>query len=213
MSIKINKNSKEYSLGFVPQSLYDDVEDLKDGKVDKSGDTMRGGLTINNSAITQLVCARSHSDTTDKASEIEVGNNIPEGTAGCSSGRINIYGANNRLVSLRAGALTSNRTIEFPDKGGTVALTSNIDDAVTRSTRANVSVLTYATSLSEGIHFYTTVGNTADNPGVGSHMFMIFRASTGITVFGMALSSRDAFLNASANNGSTWGGWKAFSLV
>jgi hypothetical protein len=30
MSIKINKNGKEYPLGFVPQSLYDDVEDLKD---------------------------------------------------------------------------------------------------------------------------------------------------------------------------------------
>lgn len=30
MSIKINKNNKEYDLGFVPQSLYDDVEDLKD---------------------------------------------------------------------------------------------------------------------------------------------------------------------------------------
>ena len=29
MSIKINKNGKEYDLGFVPQSLYDDVEDLK----------------------------------------------------------------------------------------------------------------------------------------------------------------------------------------
>lgn len=30
MSIKINKNGKEYDLGFIPQSLYDDVEDLKD---------------------------------------------------------------------------------------------------------------------------------------------------------------------------------------
>ena len=30
MSIKINKNGKEYDLGFVPQSLYDDVKDLKE---------------------------------------------------------------------------------------------------------------------------------------------------------------------------------------
>lgn len=29
MSIKINKNNKEYPLGVIPQSLYDDVEDLK----------------------------------------------------------------------------------------------------------------------------------------------------------------------------------------
>lgn len=29
MSIKINKNGKEYPLGVIPQSLYDDVEDLK----------------------------------------------------------------------------------------------------------------------------------------------------------------------------------------
>lgn len=30
MSVKINKNGKEYDLGFVPQSLYDDVEELKE---------------------------------------------------------------------------------------------------------------------------------------------------------------------------------------
>ena len=30
MSIKINKNGNEYPLGVVPQSLYDDVEDLKE---------------------------------------------------------------------------------------------------------------------------------------------------------------------------------------
>lgn len=35
MSLKINKNGKEYDLGFVPQSLYDDVEDLKDA-IEKS---------------------------------------------------------------------------------------------------------------------------------------------------------------------------------
>ena len=30
MSVKINKNDKEYPIGVIPQSLYDDVEDLKD---------------------------------------------------------------------------------------------------------------------------------------------------------------------------------------
>ena len=30
MSMKVNKNGKEYSVGVIPQSLYDDVEDLKD---------------------------------------------------------------------------------------------------------------------------------------------------------------------------------------
>lgn len=47
--MKINKNGKEYDLGFVPQSLYDDVEDLKDAvndKVSKSGDTITGLVTI-----------------------------------------------------------------------------------------------------------------------------------------------------------------------
>lgn len=34
MSIKINKNGKEYDLGFVPQQLYDDVEDLKEKKAE-----------------------------------------------------------------------------------------------------------------------------------------------------------------------------------
>ena len=30
MSVKINKNGNEYPLGVIPQSLYDDVEDLKE---------------------------------------------------------------------------------------------------------------------------------------------------------------------------------------
>ena len=30
MSMKVNKNGKEYPIGVIPQSLYDDVEDLKE---------------------------------------------------------------------------------------------------------------------------------------------------------------------------------------
>ena len=48
MSMKVNKNGKEYDLGFVPQSLYDDVEDLKGNKIatytDITGYTSRSNM-------------------------------------------------------------------------------------------------------------------------------------------------------------------------
>lgn len=115
------------------------------------------------------------------------------------------YGNKKATVDLQT---TANRCLM--SDGSTVQ--SSLD-SISNPSRASVSVLTYAVGLSEGIHFYTTSANTADNPATGSHMFMIFKAATGITVFGMSLASRGAFLNASANSGNTWSGWKAFSLV
>lgn len=115
------------------------------------------------------------------------------------------YGNKKATVDLQT---TANRCLM--SDGSTVQ--SSLD-SISNPSRASVSVLTYAVGLSEGIHFYTTSTNTADNPATGSHMFMIFKAATGITVFGMSLASRDAFLNASSNSGNTWSGWKAFSLV
>lgn len=80
-----------------------------------------------------------------------------------------------------------------------------------RMNRASVSVLTYAQSCSEGIHFYATTGDTADNPITASHAFMIFKASSGITIFALSLGSRNAYINATNDGGSTWSGWKHFS--
>lgn len=45
MSIKINKNGKEYDLGFIPQSLYDDVANIYDD-VESFTPTANSGCTI-----------------------------------------------------------------------------------------------------------------------------------------------------------------------
>ena len=88
---------------------------------------------------------------------------------------------------------------------------SGLSDQVTAiecPQRANVSVLTYAKNLSEGIHFYTTSGGTEGNPASGSHAFIIFCAATGVTILGMTLASRDLYVNASNNSGESYSGWK-----
>jgi hypothetical protein len=69
MSIKINKNNKEYDLGFVPQSLYDDVEDLKDAVDD----------------LTSKIKLISHAETSDTSigansvADFDVTSEIPSG--------------------------------------------------------------------------------------------------------------------------------------
>ena len=52
MSIKINKNGKEYDLGFVPQSLYDDVANLKEIIKKKTFTTSTDGNKIAETGLT-----------------------------------------------------------------------------------------------------------------------------------------------------------------
>lgn len=85
-------------------------------------------------------------------------------------------------------------------------------EEITRPTRADVSVLEYAVGLTEGIHFYTTNQNTEGNPTESSYAFIIYKASTGITILGICLAGRAMYINASNNNGSTYNGWKQFSM-
>lgn len=97
-------------------------------KVAKTGDTMTGALTINRAAATQAHFKRNNSgSTTTAASDVYIGNDIADGTDGATHGRIQLYGTTAYSVRLLAGAPTNNRTIYFPNSGGTVALTSNVD--------------------------------------------------------------------------------------
>ena len=96
---------------------------------------------------------------------------------------------------------------------GQVALKSDLQD-ITRPSRQSTSVLTYAVGLSEGIHFYTTSGGVSGNPASsGSFMFIIFRASTGVTILGLPLASRQLYINSSQDNGANYLGWKEFTGV
>ena len=93
------------------------IEKLK-GKVDKSGDTMSGNLTVDRRNGTTLATAWS---------AVVLGNNKPSGTDKNSFGVVRLYGENQAFTDIYAPDTTSqNRDITFPNKNGTVALTSDI---------------------------------------------------------------------------------------
>lgn len=80
-------------------------------------------------------------------------------------------------------------------------------------TASGVSVKTYSVSLQEGIHFYSTGGNTADAPTTSSFAYIIFRRGTGITILAMTLGRRELYMAASVDSGSTWSDWQEIAMV
>ena len=97
------------------------------GVVKKSGDTMTGRLDINTSGQIPLGLDRSHSSTTSQRVAFDVGNNIPDGTAGGTYGEIALFGKGAYYTTFGARDSTGNRTIGLPDKDGTVALTNDLN--------------------------------------------------------------------------------------
>lgn len=114
--------------------------------VSKTGDTMTGALTVNESSAIQATFSRSHSDTTSKLSLVALGNNIAEGTAGSAYGALRFYGKSSKYVDL-VGLPTSNHSINFPDEGGTIALTSDLSDYVAKSGDTMSGNLTIGTTV------------------------------------------------------------------
>lgn len=93
------------------------IEKLK-SKVSKSGDTMSGNLTVDRQNGTTSATAWS---------AVVLGNNTPSGTDKNSFGVVRLYGENQAYTDLYApNTTTQNRDITFPDKNGTIALTSDI---------------------------------------------------------------------------------------
>ena len=56
---------------------------------------------------------------------LELGNNIPTGTAGNARGILSIYGTGSYYGWITALGLTQNRTLTLPDKDGTIAVTDD----------------------------------------------------------------------------------------
>lgn len=105
-----------------------------------------------------------------------LGNSIASGTDGSQRGSLDLYGDGTNYVSLYAlSTLTSNRTVGFPDKSGTVALTSDIPTVPT-STGSATTGITASTTATK-----TTLGTAFTIPNVtsaGSASTWTFGATT-----------------------------------
>ena len=96
------------------------IEKLK-GKVDKSGDTMSGQLTIDqrNGTISDV-----------DFSVLALGNSIASGTANNSTGIVDLYSDSGKKVRLYTESnISATRFVKLPNNSGTVALTSDITSA------------------------------------------------------------------------------------
>jgi hypothetical protein len=91
---------------------------------------MTGALTINDTGSTQLSLNRSHSSTTSQESRLSIGNSKANGTAGSNYGSIRMFGKSTNYVAFQATNATGNRTIELPDKSGTLALADDLGNQI-----------------------------------------------------------------------------------
>ena len=101
--------------------------------VSKSGDTMTGQLKMFRTSENQIFADRNHTNTTSQVANIQIGNETADGTAGSTFGRLRLMGKGTRRTDLQAPNSTANRTIELPNKSGTVALTSDVDTKVSKA--------------------------------------------------------------------------------
>lgn len=88
---------------------------LQDNKVEKSGDTMTGNLTINREG---------------HGSNLIIGNNIASGTTGASRGMIQVYSSSQYKTQMYSTeALTADRNLYLPNQSGTIVVDTT-DEAV-----------------------------------------------------------------------------------
>lgn len=142
--------------------------------VDKTGDTMSGALSIRNSSATQLWLNRNHTSTSDSVSDLVIGNNIADGTAGVSRGRIRLYGKGSNYTSVHAPDSTADRTIVLPDASGTVALTNDLTNYVAKSGDTMTGDLTIKAALAVNRASTTQATFERDNSGTSSLSSIIY---------------------------------------
>lgn len=101
----------------------------------KHGDIMTGALTISrkNSEL-QANFIGDNTETTSAASMVSIGNAIADGTVGSTYGRLRIMGKGIYRTDIEAPDSTTNRSIKFPNKNGTIALTTDVPTKVSNLT-------------------------------------------------------------------------------
>lgn len=127
------------------------IEKLK-GKVNKSGDTMSGNLTIDKQDGTV---------STEGYSYLVLGNDKATGTDKNSTGMLELFGDTANRVRLYALSPTATRYIGLPNKGGTVALTSDLPKTYSKEIR--LAGATWS-QLASGM-YYISSANAYTVPG------------------------------------------------
>ena len=88
---------------------------------------------------------------------IVLGNNIDKSAANNRTGSIYMYGSKTKWARIVPGALSADRTFTLPDKGGTVAMTSDITDTKVTSVDNH-----YAPSANADSSLTSTASSTAN---------------------------------------------------
>lgn len=79
-----------------------------------------------------FVVDKVHSGTSSSSAGITIGNSTEDGTAGSTYGIIRLYGKGEYSAQIAASTntLTADRTLQMPDQSGTIAITSDITNAI-----------------------------------------------------------------------------------
>ena len=108
------------------------------------GSTNSSENTATTSKHASLTAYTTADSGTSGYTQLRLGNTTATSSAGGKEGQIRLYGTNaTYYVDLKAGAVaSSNKTITFPNKTGTVALTTDIPDVSSFITDAGVTKIT-----------------------------------------------------------------------
>lgn len=177
------------------------AEVITSDRVAKSGDTMTGGLNI----------ARTNTTTSTIHSTLELGNDTPDGTAGCTYGRLIIYSTGSYSARIMARNLTARRDYDFPDNSGTLALTSDTLDPKDNTLSSSADLDTIKT-----VGFYKVGGgNSVTNKpsGVGAFGLTVVHDAGGdyYTQILYDPSNKKTYIRYCSNG--TWGAWSVLALT
>lgn len=151
-----------------------------------------GGIFINPNTAT-INARRIHTGTTSQYGRIVLGNNIPNGTAGCSHGEMYIYCKGSTYVRIADvdGVINANRTYRLPNQSGYLMV-----DAVTTGTPTSTSNVSYDSVT------WTKVGKTVRLSGT---FYFATSTSAGTLFTGLPTPASEMTIIVAAHDNIDWG--------